>query len=88
MLFPEGLKCISRGNAFPCKSPKAEVLNRGGGLVLKCNSPLGHRIVIGGPTKECTGTLVECPGVGKECLAEIMLIITLVTIKITYFMKD
>jgi hypothetical protein len=59
-----------------------------GGLVLKCNSPLGHPIVIGGPTKECTGTLVECPGVGKECLAEIMLIITLVTIKITYFMKD
>jgi hypothetical protein len=36
----------------------------------------------------CPGTSVECPGVGKECLGEIALIITLVTNKITYFMKD
>jgi hypothetical protein len=48
-----------------------------------------------GPTKECPGTVVECPGtfiecpgVGKECPGEITLIITLVTNKITYFMKD
>jgi hypothetical protein len=41
-----------------------------------------------GPTKECPGTFIECPGVGKECPGEIMLIIMLVTIKITYFMKD
>ena len=33
---------------------------------------------------ECPGTFVECPGVGKECPEEI----TLVTNKITYFMKD
>jgi hypothetical protein len=30
----------------------------------------------------------ECPGVGKECTGEITLIITLVTNKIAYFMKD
>ena len=30
----------------------------------------------------------ECPGVGKECPGEITLIITLVTNKIAYFMKD
>jgi hypothetical protein len=41
-----------------------------------------------GPTKECPGTFVECPGVGKECPGEIMLMITLVTNKIAYFMKD
>ena len=30
----------------------------------------------------------ECPGVWKECPGEITLIITLVTNKIAYFMKD
>ena len=51
-----------------------------------------------GPTKECPGmpgnarehslNARECPGVGKECPGEITLIITLVTNKIAYFMKD
>jgi hypothetical protein len=51
-----------------------------------------------GPTKECPGmpgnarehslNARECSGVGKECPGEITLIITLVTNKIAYFMKD
>jgi hypothetical protein len=44
-----------------------------------------------GNARECPGTFVEareCPGVGKECPGEITLIITLVTNKIAYFMKD
>ena len=34
-----------------------------------------------GNARECLGTFVECPGVGKECPEEITLIITLVTNK-------
>ena len=53
---------------------------------------MGYKVL---GTKECPGTFVECPGIGRECPGigrecpgEITLIITLVTDKITYFMKD
>ena len=41
-----------------------------------------------GNARELSLNARECPGVGKECPGEITLIITLVTNKIAYFMKD